>query len=146
MRRAKLEKVPYVLVVGDDDVAAGTVGVNTRGSERPERGVAVPAFVARLRTDVNSGTDLEESRQRMSAARPPLGRLALGVHHERIWGRRQRWAGPGPCVFCRILASGVSDEEAHIVWRHPSGRAFAILNAYPYTSGHLMVMPTRHAA
>ena len=60
VRRAKLEKVPYVLVVGDDDVAAGTVGVNTRGSERPERGVPVPAFVARLRTDVNSGTDMEE--------------------------------------------------------------------------------------
>ncbi len=60
VRRAKLEKVPYVLVVGDDDVAAGTVGVNTRGSERPERGVPVPDFVARLRTDVNSGTDMEE--------------------------------------------------------------------------------------
>ncbi len=28
IRRWKLEKVPYVLVVGDDDVAAGTVGVN----------------------------------------------------------------------------------------------------------------------
>jgi ATP adenylyltransferase len=56
--------------------------------------------------------------------------------------------GPGqdPCVFCRILRSGLSDEELHIVWRHPSGRAFAILNAYPYTSGHLMVMPVRHAA
>ncbi len=61
VRRAKLEKVPYVVVVGDDDVAAGTVGVNTRGSERPERGVAVPAFVARLRTDVNSGTDLDQA-------------------------------------------------------------------------------------
>ena len=31
--RAKREKVPYVLVVGDDDVAAGTVGVNPRGGE-----------------------------------------------------------------------------------------------------------------
>lgn len=54
--------------------------------------------------------------------------------------------GLDPCVFCRILASGLSDEEVHIIWRHPSGRAFAILNAYPYTSGHLMVMPTRHVA
>jgi ATP adenylyltransferase len=53
--------------------------------------------------------------------------------------------GPDPCVFCRILASGAPDEETHIIWRHPSGRAFALLNAYPYTSGHLMVMPTRHS-
>jgi diadenosine tetraphosphate (Ap4A) HIT family hydrolase len=55
-------------------------------------------------------------------------------------------AGPDPCVFCRILASGLPDDVAHILWRHPSGRAFAILNAYPYTTGHLMVMPTRHVA
>ncbi|TMM13498.1 MAG: threonine--tRNA ligase [Actinobacteria bacterium] len=48
IRRAKLEKVPYVLVVGDDDVQAGTVGVNARGSATPERGVPVDDFVARL--------------------------------------------------------------------------------------------------
>ena len=30
IRNAKLEKIPYVLVVGDDDVAGGTVGVNPR--------------------------------------------------------------------------------------------------------------------
>ncbi len=60
VRRAKLEKIPYVLVVGDDDVAAGTVGVNTRGSERPERGVPVGVFADRLTADVNSGTELEE--------------------------------------------------------------------------------------
>ncbi|HTT92540.1 MAG TPA: threonine--tRNA ligase [Acidimicrobiales bacterium] len=52
VRRGKMEKVPYVLVVGDDDVAAGTVGVNTRGSERPERGVPVGDLVARLAADV----------------------------------------------------------------------------------------------
>ena len=44
VRRAKLEKLPYVLVVGDDDVAAGTVGVNARGSETPERGVVRRCF------------------------------------------------------------------------------------------------------
>jgi diadenosine tetraphosphate (Ap4A) HIT family hydrolase len=48
------------------------------------------------------------------------------------------------CVFCAILASGLPDEETHILWRHPKGGAVAILNAYPYTSGHLMVMPVRH--
>jgi threonyl-tRNA synthetase len=52
IRRAKVEKVPYVLVVGDDDVDAGTVGVNARGSDDPERGVAVDAFVERLAAEV----------------------------------------------------------------------------------------------
>jgi threonyl-tRNA synthetase len=52
VRHAKLEKIPYVLVVGDDDVAGGTVGVNERGTERPERGVAVSQFVERLQADV----------------------------------------------------------------------------------------------
>ena len=51
IRAAKLEKLPYVLVVGDDDVAAGTVGVNPRGGE-VERGVDIDAFVARLHEEV----------------------------------------------------------------------------------------------
>jgi ATP adenylyltransferase len=46
------------------------------------------------------------------------------------------------CVFCRILDSGEDDRDTHIVWR--GGRVFAILNAFPYTTGHLMVMPYRH--
>ncbi len=51
IRRAKLEKVPYILVVGDADVAAGTVGVNARGSDAPERGVGVDSFVEKMRVE-----------------------------------------------------------------------------------------------
>ena len=53
IRRAKLEKLPYVLVVGDDDLEAGTVGVNARGHDRPKRGVPLDDFVARLRAEVD---------------------------------------------------------------------------------------------
>ncbi|MEO6120819.1 MAG: threonine--tRNA ligase [Acidimicrobiales bacterium] len=56
IRRAKLEKLPYILVVGDDDVAAGSVGVNARGGDRPERGVAVEEFATRLRAEVADRT------------------------------------------------------------------------------------------
>ncbi|MHB8440280.1 MAG: threonine--tRNA ligase [Acidimicrobiales bacterium] len=45
IRRRKMEKLPYVLVVGDDDVSGATVGVNRRGAERPQRGIALDAFV-----------------------------------------------------------------------------------------------------
>ena len=51
IRAAKLEKIPYVLVVGDDDVRDDTVGVNPRGGE-VERGVSVNDFEARLAGDV----------------------------------------------------------------------------------------------
>jgi threonyl-tRNA synthetase len=54
IRRAKLEKLPYVLVVGDDDVANGTVGVNERGSERPVRDVPVDDFVDQLQAHVTA--------------------------------------------------------------------------------------------
>jgi threonyl-tRNA synthetase len=56
IRRAKNEKVPFVLVVGDDDVQAGTVGVNSRGADDPERGVAVDAFVERIAAEVAAKT------------------------------------------------------------------------------------------
>jgi len=53
IRKAKMEKLPYVLVVGDDDVEHGTVGVNPRGGD-VERGVSVDDFVERLAADVVS--------------------------------------------------------------------------------------------
>jgi threonyl-tRNA synthetase len=53
IRKAKVEKVPYVLVVGGDDVAAGTVGVNARGAAAVERDVPLDDFLRRVRADVD---------------------------------------------------------------------------------------------
>jgi ATP adenylyltransferase len=44
------------------------------------------------------------------------------------------------CVFC--LARDGDDEERLVVKR--GERALALLNKFPYSSGHLMVAPTRH--
>ncbi|MEO6629056.1 MAG: threonine--tRNA ligase, partial [Aquihabitans sp.] len=52
IRKGKGEKIPYILVVGDDDVAARTVGVNPRGGE-VERGVPVDQFAQRLLDEVH---------------------------------------------------------------------------------------------
>ncbi len=52
IRRAKLEKIPYVLVVGAEDANAQTVGVNRRGSNDPERGVRVADLVDALADEV----------------------------------------------------------------------------------------------
>jgi threonyl-tRNA synthetase len=47
VRHAKMSKIPYILVVGADDVEGGTVGVNRRGATgKPERGVSIETFVA----------------------------------------------------------------------------------------------------
>ncbi|HET6950579.1 MAG TPA: HIT domain-containing protein [Acidimicrobiales bacterium] len=79
------------------------------------------------------------------------GRSARGM--ERLWaGWRSAYVAdagngvpPGDgSLFSRILALGLPDEESHIVWR--GEHVFAILNAYPYTNGHLLVMPYREVA
>jgi threonyl-tRNA synthetase len=54
IRKAKLEKIPYILVVGDDDVTNATVGVNARGSNDPERGVSVETFATRLEHEIRN--------------------------------------------------------------------------------------------
>jgi len=60
IRSSKLEKIPYILVVGDDDVAHRTVGVNPRGvqgDDAVERGVDLASFIARLTDEVASSTE-----------------------------------------------------------------------------------------
>ena len=49
-----MEKIPYVVVVGDQDVDQGTLGINARGSNDPERGVSVGTFVERLRQEIDT--------------------------------------------------------------------------------------------
>ena len=54
VRRAKLDKIPYVLVVGQSDMENQTVGVNARGSLEPERGVPVEEFITLVRAEIES--------------------------------------------------------------------------------------------
>ena len=50
--------------------------------------------------------------------------------------------GEHDCLFCALAAA--PDKDALVVAR--DDLAFAVMNAYPYTSGHLMVAPLRHEA
>src|SRR5271155_3190176 len=47
------------------------------------------------------------------------------------------------CIFCDAVAAG-DDARTHIVFR--GEKCFIILNRYPYTSGHVMVVPYAHVA
>jgi len=47
------------------------------------------------------------------------------------------------CIFCAKAASD-RDEENYVLYR--GKRAYIMLNLYPYTNGHLMVIPYQHVA
>ena len=50
---------------------------------------------------------------------------------------------PNGCVFCLVAAQEL-DAENLVIKR--AKHAFVILNRYPYTSGHLMVVPYLHVS
>ncbi|MEN9822348.1 MAG: hypothetical protein RLZ04_774 [Actinomycetota bacterium] len=72
-----------------------------------------------------------------------LDRIWNGWRSQYVNGLGDGTTEPGS-VFTRILQSGLSDDETHVLWRGQS--SFALLNAFPYTSGHLMVLPYREVA
>jgi ATP adenylyltransferase len=46
------------------------------------------------------------------------------------------------CVFCTIIRSGEADTVTNVV--RTGHKVVVLLNAYPYSTGHVMVMPRRH--
>src|ERR1043166_4207418 len=48
---------------------------------------------------------------------------------------------PGDCLFCGLLQAK-DDEKSLIV--HRAKNCFVMLNAFPYTSGHVMIVPYEH--
>ena len=80
---------------------------------------------------------------------PSLARLWAGwrtTYIERVTAddAEVRPDDAGRSIFERILHSGLPDDESFVLWR--GERCFAVLNAYPYGSGHLMVLPQRARA
>ena len=55
--------------------------------------------------------------------------------------RDSKKMGGEKSIFTQILESDLSDEESFIVHRGKS--CFVILNAFPYSTGHLLVLPNR---
>ena len=69
-----------------------------------------------------------------------LDRIWNGWRSQYVNDLAQAVVGEGS-VFTQILGSGLSDDDAYIL--HRGATVFALLNAFPYTSGHLMVLPFR---
>ena len=45
------------------------------------------------------------------------------------------------CVFCRILAD--NKDKKHLIFIR-SAHAYEVLNLYPYSNGHCLIVPNRH--
>ncbi len=90
-------------------------------------------FVERLDGEVVE----RDVRQRMS-----LDRLWAGWRATYIEDVALKSPSDDGCLFERLLDA--DDDEALVLAR--AEHAFAVMNVYPYTSGHLMVAPTRHVA
>jgi diadenosine tetraphosphate (Ap4A) HIT family hydrolase len=54
------------------------------------------------------------------------------VTHEKIEG----------CVFCHISSHAEDDEKLHVLYRDEY--CFMVMNKYPYTPGHFMIIPNMH--
>ncbi len=46
------------------------------------------------------------------------------------------------CFLCHYREHPAEDESNHVIWRSPTW--MILLNRFPYTSGHLLIAPTRH--
>ena len=66
----------------------------------------------------------------------------LWTPHRMVYIQHGQQPGKDDCPFC--VAPSLSDEDALIVAR--GKHAYALLNLFPYNSGHLLVCPYRHVA
>ncbi len=84
---------------------------------------------------------------------PPAGAVGVADDLERLWTPHRRAyiagadkpTGPGPddgCPFCAVPHR--DDEDGLLVAR--GELVYAVLNLYPYNSGHVLVCPYRHLA
>ena len=74
----------------------------------------------------------------------------MSDHQKNLWApwRMEYIHGLGMsgdgCFLCRAAANPQDDERHHVLWRDE--RTLALLNLFPYNSGHVLVTPLLHAA
>ena len=83
----------------------------------------------------------DDEEQRGAGLQDAFGRLYTPHRMAYIRGEGKPSVGQG-CPFCEIPA--LPDAEGLVVAR--GELAYAVLNLYPYNSGHLMLVPYRHVA
>jgi len=88
---------------------------------------------------VSDGPELVEQ----SGAGAQDGFVRLWTPHRMAYIKGEgKPTGDEDCPFC--VVPGLGDEDGLVLAR--GERVYAVLNLYPYNSGHLMVVPYRHVA
>ena len=73
----------------------------------------------------------------------PLERFSAGWREQYVTDASGGTVESGGCVFC-TLAQLAPDESTGVLWH--GEWTYVVLNAFPYGSGHLLVLPIRHVA
>jgi ATP adenylyltransferase len=73
-----------------------------------------------------------------------VDRLWTPWRYQYISGAGGEKPAAGDCVLCGLAQDEQSDEQNFVL--HRARRNYAVLNLYPYTSGHLMIVPYAHEA
>jgi ATP adenylyltransferase len=104
-----------------------------------------PGAVAGGRDAGAESLDGDAEVEAVQAEIAPDGLMRLWMPHRLAYIKGENKLPDGAettCVFCEIPK--MSDEDGLIVRR--GKQVYAVLNLYPYNSGHLMVVPYRHIA
>lgn len=73
-----------------------------------------------------------------------LERFSAAWREQYVTGTASEHASDvGECVFCRLGREEVSEASGVL---YQGERTFVTLNAFPYGSGHLLIVPRRHVA
>jgi ATP adenylyltransferase len=94
-------------------------------------------------TDEAGGPAEQPQLTEQDGAGEPDAFVRLWTPHRMAYIKREdKPAEEQDCPFCR--APELSDEDGLVLAR--GERVYAVLNLYPYNSGHLMTVPYRHVA
>jgi ATP adenylyltransferase len=118
------------------------------GQDLPSAGAAVPSS-----TGADFAAAAVSAESELSATGGPDADAGVPDAFERLWTPHRlayikgagKPTGPGAhegCPFC--IAPTLSDEDGLIVAR--GELVYAIMNLYPYNSGHVLICPYRHLA
>jgi len=88
------------------------------------------------------GAEYPDAESSGAFAGVPDGFARLWTPHRIAYIEQDAAQRTNECVFC--AAPALDDEQALVV--HRGEKAYALLNLFPYNSGHLLVVPYRHIA